>query len=74
MKVIVNAYDLGISDMVNDSVFELIEELLVSSATIMANGPYVEDACQRLTRFPQRKRPATMPSTPWKPSTIIRDI
>jgi predicted glycoside hydrolase/deacetylase ChbG (UPF0249 family) len=53
MQVVVNADDLGISNKVNDSVFEMMEERLVSSATIMANGPQVEDACRRLTRFPQ---------------------
>jgi len=53
MRVIVNADDLGMSIKVNDSVFDLIEEGLVSSATIMANSPQVEEACQRLLRFPQ---------------------
>lgn len=52
MDVIINADDLGISQEVNDAVFELMGDGVVTSATIIANGPNLEDACQRLEEFP----------------------
>jgi predicted glycoside hydrolase/deacetylase ChbG (UPF0249 family) len=52
MDVIINADDLGISQEVNDAVFGLMGDGLVTSATIIANGPNLEDACQRLSEMP----------------------
>lgn len=50
---IINADDLGASEAVNDRIFELMAEGLVTSATIMANGPAFEHAVRQLVRFPQ---------------------
>jgi chitin disaccharide deacetylase len=52
MYVIVNADDLGISAKVNDAIFELMAARLISSATILANGPAMRDAVARLHLFP----------------------
>jgi len=48
VQVIVNADDLGATPMVNDVIFELMGKGKVTSATIIANSPCVEDAWQRL--------------------------
>lgn len=53
VKVIVNADDLGASSAVNDSSFDLMDQKLVTSATIIANGPYAQDACRMVNRYPQ---------------------
>lgn len=53
-QVIVNADDLGISPQVNDSVFKLMELGLITSATLIANAPHLEEACQRIGDFPGR--------------------
>ncbi|MHB8346844.1 MAG: ChbG/HpnK family deacetylase [Acidiferrobacterales bacterium] len=52
IQVIINADDLGMSRAVNDSIFSLIGQGLVTSATIMANGPQVDQAIARSTSFP----------------------
>ena len=52
MDVIVNADDLGSSPDVNNAIFDLMAEGLVTSATIIANAPHVEEACQEISRFP----------------------
>ena len=52
MKIIVNADDLGISDSVNDAIFDAMRRGVVTSATIIANGPCVEDAARRTKEFP----------------------
>lgn len=53
MDVIVNADDLGINQEVNEAVFRLMEQGLVTSATLIANGPFIEEACAQISRFPQ---------------------
>ncbi len=53
MDVIVNADDLGISPGVNQAIFGLMEQGKVTSATLLANGPYVEEACRQVSRYPQ---------------------
>jgi predicted glycoside hydrolase/deacetylase ChbG (UPF0249 family) len=52
MDLIVNADDLGISRNVNRATFELLDQRLVTSATLLANGEFVEEACSELFRFP----------------------
>ena len=52
VEVIVNADDLGATQTVNDAVFDLMDQKLVTSATLIANGPYVEEACQQIKRYP----------------------
>ncbi len=53
VTVVVNADDLGMSREVNSEIFRLIRAGRVTSATLMANGPAVEDAAARLRECPQ---------------------
>ena len=52
MRCIINADDLGISEVVNSAIFELMDRGLITSATVMANGPAVEQAARQLGQFP----------------------
>lgn len=69
MDVIINADDLGISQIVNDSIFELIEDKLVTSSTIIANGPNFEDACQRARNVSQCSFGVHLNLTEFRPIT-----
>jgi chitin disaccharide deacetylase len=50
---VVNADDLGASEVVNREIFELMATGLVTSGTLMANGPAFSDALDRIPDFPQ---------------------
>jgi len=50
--LIINADDLGYSPGVSDAIFDLMEKGLVTSASLMANAPSVEAACERIASFP----------------------
>jgi len=52
MKVIINADDFGVSDEVNQSVINMHRKGIVSSTTIMANGPDFEKAVELLSAHP----------------------
>jgi predicted glycoside hydrolase/deacetylase ChbG (UPF0249 family) len=51
MKIITNADDLGADRATNDAIFALMREELVTSATILANGAAVPDACGQTADF-----------------------
>ena len=53
MKIIVNADDLGMSEEVNEAIFEGMRRGGVTSATILANGAAVLSATQNLRHFPK---------------------
>lgn len=52
MLLIINADDLGASEEVNDAVFELMGSGLVTSATLMSNGPAFSAAALRVKEYP----------------------
>lgn len=52
MKVIINADDLGHSCEVNRSIIKLHSKGIVSSATLMANGPDFMDAADLISKHP----------------------
>ncbi len=52
MLIIINADDLGATSEVNDSIFGLIDAGLVTSSTLMANGPGFKHAVERIPNFP----------------------
>ena len=52
MRIIVNADDLGLSESVNEAIFQAMQRGVVTSATMLANGPCVEDAARRSREFP----------------------
>jgi predicted glycoside hydrolase/deacetylase ChbG (UPF0249 family) len=53
MRLIINADDLGRSLEANRAIFDLMDQGLVTSATVMANGPYVDEALDRLVHYPR---------------------
>ncbi len=53
MRLIINADDLGRSPEANRAIFDLMDRGLVTSATVMANGPYVGEALSRLIHYPR---------------------
>lgn len=53
MRIIVNADDLGMSEEVNEAIFEGMGRGGVTSATILANGAAVATASQNLQHFPK---------------------
>lgn len=52
MDLIVNADDLGLTPEVNRSIFDLMGRGLVTSASVLANAPFLEDACTGISEFP----------------------
>lgn len=52
MLLIVNADDLGTSQAINDDIFTLMQEGLITSATVITNAPAFEDAAARVRHFP----------------------
>jgi predicted glycoside hydrolase/deacetylase ChbG (UPF0249 family) len=52
-RVIINADDLGISEEVNDAIFDLMAKGRISSATVMANGPALQHAASKIKHFPR---------------------
>lgn len=52
MRIIVNADDLGISEPVNEAIFQGMQRKVITSATLLANGPAVKSVARELRRFP----------------------
>src|SRR5579863_464481 len=53
MRIIVNADDLGISEAVNEAIFEGMRCGVITSATMLANGPAINAAVRKLPLFPK---------------------
>ena len=67
--MIINADDLGMSRNVNDATFRLIENGHVTSATMLANSPFIEEACERASLFPDCSFGAHLNLTQFPPLT-----
>ncbi len=67
MNVIINADDLGISEHVNDEIFRLMQSGIITSATMLANGPAVEAAARRVGDFPNCSFGVHLNVTEFKP-------
>lgn len=52
MKVIINADDFGMNDKVNSAIIDLLERQKITSSTLLANAPFIEQACAETQRFP----------------------
>lgn len=52
MRIIINCDDLGANSTVNDSIFELMDQGRVTSATLMMNAPAIEDAVRHIGNYP----------------------
>ena len=51
MRLIINADDLGYNGIVNDSIFRLMSEGMVTSASLIMNAPAAEDAAHRANDY-----------------------
>jgi len=51
ISVIINADDLGISDDVNEAIFDLLARDQITSTTLLANGPRIKEAAAYARRF-----------------------
>lgn len=68
-RVIINADDLGISEAVNDAIFDLMDQGRVTSATVMANGPAFRHAASKIKHFPRCSFGAHLNLTQFAPVT-----
>jgi predicted glycoside hydrolase/deacetylase ChbG (UPF0249 family) len=53
MDLIVNADDLGYSSDVNEAILTRMAQGCITSSTILANGPALDDAIRRIRDYPQ---------------------
>lgn len=53
MRIIVNADDLGLSEPVNEAIFQGMQRGVITSATMLSNGAAVRTAVQNLHLFPK---------------------
>jgi predicted glycoside hydrolase/deacetylase ChbG (UPF0249 family) len=53
VRIIVNADDLGISEPVNEAIFQGLQSGVITSATMLSNGSAVRAAAQKLHLFPE---------------------
>ncbi|MGV8048762.1 MAG: ChbG/HpnK family deacetylase [Anaerolineaceae bacterium] len=73
-RIIVNADDLGHSLAVNDAIFTLMSRGLVTSATVMANAPAVEDCLNRIADYPTCSFGVHLNITEFRPLTCHRAL
>jgi predicted glycoside hydrolase/deacetylase ChbG (UPF0249 family) len=69
MRIIINCDDLGASKEINDSIFDLMEQRRVTSATLMMNAPETEDALRRIGKYPYCSIGIHLNSTEFTPLT-----
>ena len=74
LKVTVNADDLGLSEGVNAEIFRLIDAGRVTSATLIANAPTIEQAAQRTRSYPDASFGAHLNLTEFEPLTGSRSL
>lgn len=65
--LIINADDLGATVPVNDAIFGLMDQGLVTSATVMANADGFQDAARRLKAYPDRSFGVHLNLTAFRP-------
>jgi len=74
MRIIVNADDLGQDNMGNEYAFRLMSQGKVTSATLMANGPALEGAVEKIKYFPKISFGIHLNATEFKPLTTNKDL
>lgn len=67
MRIIVNADDLGISEPVNEAIFQGMQRGTITSATLLSNGPALTAATQKLHLFPHCSFGAHLNLTEFEP-------
>lgn len=74
VRIIVNADDLGISPVVNDAIFRAMERGVITSATMLANGPEVAGAAKLAPRFPNCSFGVHLNLTEFEPLTTDKSL
>mgnify|MGYP001193208282 FL=1 len=74
MKVIVNADDCGISNEVNEAIFELIQTGRLTSVSLIANGPSIKEAASKLRDFPKVSKGVHLNLTEFIPLTTSENL
>lgn len=74
MLVIVNADDVGISREANEATFELLASGLVTSVTLLANSPCVEEAAKKLIELPECSTGIHLNLTEFEPLSSSRRL
>ena len=69
LRLIINADDLGRSQAVNDAIADLFVEGSITSATVMANAPYLEDAIRKIPEEFRRTLGVHLNITEFRPLT-----
>jgi chitin disaccharide deacetylase len=69
VRLIINADDLGRSREVNDTIAELFAAGLITSATVMANAPFLEDALRKIPGAFRRSLGVHLNITEFRPLT-----
>lgn len=69
MKLIVNADDFGFNSKVNERIVDLISRGRITSATLLANAPEIEDAVRRLPKSSTCSLGAHLNLTQFEPLT-----
>jgi predicted glycoside hydrolase/deacetylase ChbG (UPF0249 family) len=69
LLVIINADDLGISDEVNEAIFDLLAGGRVTSATLLANGPRIDSVVHPFRHFTHNSFGAHLNLTEFDPLT-----
>src|SRR5262249_54798958 len=72
-RVIINADDLGISESVNDAIFDLMARQRVTSAPVMANRPAFRHPATKIKHFPRCSFGAHLNLTQFEPIMPRRD-
>lgn len=67
VRIIVNADDLGVSEVVNEAIFCAMERRVITSATMLANGQEVARAARLVPRFPDCSFGVHLNLTDFKP-------
>ncbi|TKB90015.1 MAG: ChbG/HpnK family deacetylase [Nitrospira sp.] len=74
MRVIINADDFGLNAYVNDRIFDLMSRRCITSATLIANAPAVEEAVRRVPRDGNCSIGVHLNLTEFQPLTPPKDI
>lgn len=73
VRVIVNADDFGYSTMINQRIVDLVGRGCVTSATLLANAPAVEDAVSRISRVQKCSLGVHLNLTEFEPLTPCKN-
>lgn len=74
MRVIINSDDLGMNASVNERILDLISQRRITSASILANGPSVEDAIRLLPNGSRCSLGVHLNLTEFEPLTSPKDF